>query len=234
MCASLTQPNQVKNFKSQSRKWLRRVLIIGFWSGVGLFLMIAGCNLWIEWQTRDRLYEEVDKVPFTPVAIVLGVSKYIKNGRLNRYYQHRINAAVNLYQAGKIKHILVSGDNSTMAYNEPVEMQKSLIKRGIPPQAITLDYAGFRTLDSIVRVKVVFSQKKVVVVSQAFHNHRALFIADYYGIQAIGFNAQGIPFSWDMKTPIREFFARFKAVLDLYVLHTQPRFLGKKIEIPLS
>ena len=138
-----------------------------------------------------------------------------------------------LYKAGKIKHIIASGDNRTKYHNEPMDMKKSLMARGVPKEAITLDYAGFRTLDSVVRCQKIFSQNDIIIVSQAFHNQRALFIADFYDIKAIGFNARYVPLRNDIKTPIREYLARIKAVLDLYVLKTQPKFLGKKVEVVL-
>jgi len=184
--------------------------------------------------TQARLYSDVNAIPKKNVALLLGTSKYLGKGYINRYFRYRMRAAVQLYKAGKIKHIIASGDNRTIYHNEPLDMKNSLMARGVPEQAITLDYAGFRTLDSIVRCKKVFSQDDIVVVSQAFHNQRALFISDFYGIKAIGFNAQDVPFFDDIKTPIREFFARFKAVLDLYFLKTQPKFLGEKVEIHLS
>jgi SanA protein len=197
------------------------------------FILIA-CYFWIEIQTRNRVYSDINKIPAKKVALLLGTAKYSKyqRGAINRYFKYRIDAVVKLYNAKKIKHIIASGDNRTRYYNEPINMKKSLIARGIPINAITLDYAGFRTLDSIVRCQKVFSQNDIIVVSQPFHNKRAIFISDYYGMKTIGFNAEKIPFALDMKTPIREYFARFKAVLDLYILKTPPKFLGEKIQIP--
>ncbi len=195
--------------------------------------IIAG-NVWIEVQTHNRLYSEVDQIPAKKVALLLGTVKRLRHGRINRYFKYRIEAAAALYKAGKIKHIIASGDNHTKFYNEPIDMKKSLLEQGIPPEAITLDYAGFRTLDSIVRCQAVFSQDDIIVISQAFHNKRALFISDFYGIKAIGFNAQNVPFRVDMKTPIREYFARFKAILDLYILKTPPKFLGAKVTITVG
>lgn len=193
-----------------------------------------GINLWVEWQTRDRLYDEIGSVPPKNVALLLGTSKNLRGGRPNLYFRYRIDAVTALYQAGKIKHIIASGDNRLDSYNEPLDMQKALLERGIPKEAITLDYAGFRTLDSVVRAKEIFSQSDIIIVSQAFHNERALFISDFYGIQAIGFNAQDVELGeWQLKMRWREYFACFKAVLDLYVLRTQPRFLGERVEILL-
>ncbi len=206
-------------------KWLLLLIIL-------LTMIILGSNLWVEFQTKDRLYSDVNAIPAKNVALVLGTSKRLRYRRINRYFKYRIDAVVKLYKAGKIKHIIASGDNRTIYHNEPVDMQKSLMAQGIPKEAITLDYAGFRTLDSIVRCKEIFSQDDIIIVSQAFHNKRAIFISDYYGIKAIGFNARDLSFSEGKKVVLREYFARFKAVLDLYLLKTKPKFLGEKVEIP--
>jgi SanA protein len=193
--------------------------------------IIIGCHFWVTFQTQNRLYSDIDAIPAKKVALLLGTVRRLRHGRINRYFKYRIDAAVQLYKAGKIKHIIASGDNRSRFYNEPLEMKKSLMEHGIPKQAITLDYAGFRTLDSVVRCKKVFLQDDIIIVSQAFHNQRAIFIGDFYDIQAIGFNAKDVPFMVDQKTPIREYLARFKAFLDLYFLKTQPKFLGEKVEI---
>jgi SanA protein len=201
-------------------------------TGLGLLIMTV-CNLWINEQTKSRLYNDIEKVEAKKVALVLGANRYVAGGRINLFFRFRMEAVAKLYHANKIKHILVSGDNATRAYNEPIEMQKYLIDLGIPAQNITLDYAGFRTLDSVVRANKVFQLDDFIIVSQAFHNRRALFIADYYHIQAIGFNAQDVAQSRSIKVRIREYFAKVKAVLDLYILGTQPKFLGELVDLPV-
>jgi len=213
--------------------WFKLLIISILLPGILLGLSLMICYFWIEIQTQGRVYapSELATLPAKKVALLLGTVKRLRNGRINRYFRYRIEAVVQLYKAGKIKHIIASGDNRTKYYNEPIEMQKSLLAQGIPREAITLDYAGFRTLDSVVRCKEIFSQDDIIVVSQAFHNKRALFISDFYGIKAIGFNARGVAWHEDLKTPLREWLARLKAVLDLYVLGTQPKFLGDKVEI---
>lgn len=237
----------LNNLRTRLARWLHfpLALPISYFSGLRktlwwtlklllvLTIIIWACNLWIELQTRSQIYTALEQVPVKKVALVLGTVRFLGNGRINRYFQYRIDAAVALYRAGKIKHILVSGDNRTIYYNEPLEMRKALLEQGIPATAITLDYAGFRTLDSVVRAHKVFSLNDFIIVSQGFHNQRALFISQFYGIQAIGFNAQDVSLTEDYKTPVREYFARFKAVLDLYLLKTQPRFLGEKVDIIL-
>ena len=125
------------------------------------------------------------------------------------------------------------GDNGNRGYNEPEDMKQALLEKGVPEKAMTLDYAGFRTLDSVVRCKEVFQQTDFIIVSQAFHNHRALFIARQKGMAAVAFNARSVGGASGLKLNLREYLARTKAVLDLYFLKKNPRFLGEKIDIPL-
>jgi len=209
------------------KKWL---LIGAICFLIGLFF-IGICNFWIERSTKGQVFNSIEALPNNKVALVLGTSKYIKNGYLNPYFQYRIEAAVALYQAGKVQHLLVSGDNSTASYNEPKQMQQALIAKGVPESAISLDYAGFRTLDSVVRSKEVFGQQRITIVSQAFHNHRALFIANHRKLEAVAYNAKDISLRLGLKTMVREYFARCKAILDIIILNKQPKFLGEEVKI---
>ena len=185
---------------------------------------------WVTASTRKQLYSSVNNTPHNKTGLLLGTSKYLKHGLLNYYYQYRIDAAVALFQAGKIDFILISGDNSKAHYNEPETMQADLIARGIPREKIFLDYAGFRTLDSILRCREVFGENKITVISQPFHNQRALFIANRKGIEAIGFNAKDVNRSGGFRTQVREKFARVKMLLDL-AFDKQAKFYGEKIKI---
>ena len=149
----------------------------------------------------------------------------------NLFYTTRIEAARMLYERGKIHHILVSGDNSTAAYNEPEAMRKSLVKAGIPERDITLDYAGFRTLDSVVRASEVFGQGSgFTIISQPFHVERALFIARANHIDAIGYGSANISIELGLRTYIREIGARWIAVYDV-LFGTDPVVLGDKEEL---
>ena len=126
--------------------------------------------------------------------------------------------------------MLVSGDNGTIYYNEPTTIQKDLVKAGIPKERIFLDYAGFRTLDSMVRAKEVFGLDSVTVISQEFHNERAIYLAERKNLIAIGFNAKDVSRSQGYKVRFREYLARVKVFIDV-VFNTQPKFYGEKIEI---
>jgi SanA protein len=129
----------------------------------------------VEHRAAGRLYDDLAAVPHREIAVVLGTSKYSR-GRLNSFYTGRIRAAAELYHAGKVDGILVSGDNGTVEYNEPDEMRADLIALGVPAEHITADYAGFRTLDSIYRAGDVFRLESYIVVSQPFHIERALYL----------------------------------------------------------
>jgi|SRR6185437_8432170 len=211
-------------FKNKIFRWFLLLFVIAV-AGVGL------CNYWVISSTKQQLYKDIASVPFRKVGVVLGTNKVWRGGE-NPFFKFRIEAAAALFKAGKIKHIIVSGDNHVSSYDEPLDMKNELVKLGIPDTCITLDYAGFRTFDSVIRCKEIFGQDSITVVSQEFHNQRALFIANYYKMSAIGFNAEDVSNDeFSMATHVRELFAKCKAVLDLYIFHTAPHFLGEKIKI---
>lgn len=177
-------------------------------------------------------YDSVNKIPYNEVGLILGTSSHTSDGNKNPFFINRIRAASLLYKKGKISYILVSGDNRHASYNEPREMIKALIKEGVPKEVIVADFAGFSTIDSIVRASKVFMLDKVTVISQSFHNERALYIANNEGIEAIGFNASDPPSKWaHFIVYFREFFARIKCIFDINFLNTQPTFLGKPVQI---
>ena len=197
---------------------------------VGLLLTILLCNYVISDAAEGKTFSSLDKIPKNRVGIVLGTAKKIKGGSPNPYYTNRIMATIALYNSGKINFVLVSGDNETIHYNEPMSIKKDLVSGGIPEEHIFLDYAGFRTLDSMVRAKEVFGLENVTVISQKFHNERAIYLAEKKGLKAIGFNANDISRNQGLKVQFREYFARVKVFIDLF-LNTQPKFYGDKIEI---
>jgi len=195
-----------------------------------LILIIISLDFFVEKKTDDKIFDSVSEISHNKVGLLLGTIKVLKNGRLNLYYQYRIDACVELYKAGKIDFVLISGDNSRKEYDEPTEMKNDLISKGIPQEKIYLDYAGFRTLDSVIRCKEVFGEEHITIISQEFHNQRALMIAEFNSIEALAFNAQDVNAPYGLKTQIRERFARIKMMLDL-IFGKEPKFLGKKISI---
>lgn len=191
----------------------------------------AVCYEIIALKTKDRIYDDLEKLPEREVGIVLGTGPTTMTGESNSYFLYRIDAAEELYKAGKIKYILISGDNSRKDYSEPDVMKDSLVARGIPEEVIYLDYAGFRTLDSVVRSKKVFEQTTMIVISQQFHNERSLALGDWQGMELIGYNAKETSSRFHtIRAHIREGFARVKLLLDM-LTNKQPKFLGKPIEI---
>ncbi|TDL99472.1 MAG: protein SanA [Flavobacteriaceae bacterium] len=182
--------------------------------------------------TENLLYNSVDEIPFRTYGVVLGTSKYMVGGGINRYYENRIIAANALYKAGKIKYILVSGDNMVKSYNEPKQMKASLVELGIPSDKIFEDFAGRRTLDSVIRANQVFGLDTFTLISQEFHNVRGTFLAKEKGIDVIGFNAEDVKTSrMKIKNLSREMLARVKARLDL-IFGVAPEVLGNKISLP--
>lgn len=200
-----------------------------------VFLIVSIISLFIsdylvKSSTKHQIYTNVNQIPYNKVGLVLGTSKYLKSGYQNAYYTYRINATVELYMAGKINYVLISGDNSTIYYDEPNTFKKDLISKGIPENKIILDYAGFRTLDSVVRAKKIFGQKKLTIISQKFHIERALYIAKHKGIDAVGYTASQVSLKYGFKTLLREKLARVKLMIDL-LFNVQPKFLGTPINI---
>ena len=180
--------------------------------------------------SKGKTYTSVDEIPANKVGLVLGTSKYTRNGNINLYFEYRIRATVQLYKSGKIKYVLVSGDNGNKNYDEPTAFKEELISRGIPSEKIYLDYAGFRTLDSVVRANAIFGQSSFTVISQKFHNERAIYLANNKGFFAVGYNAIDVTTKAGMKTKVREVFARTKAFLDI-LFGVGPKFYGEKITI---
>jgi len=181
---------------------------------------------------NDRLYTRIEDVPARETGLVLGSSSTLRNGAPNPFFTNRIDAAAALYHAGKVRRLLVSGDNSRPNYDEPTMMKEALIARGVPASAIVCDYAGFHTLDSVIRARRVFALNACIIITQRFHNVRALEMARANDLDAIGFCARDVGFRYSIRTELREVASRTVAVLDLYVWHTQPHFTGPREPLP--
>ncbi len=206
-------------------KWVLIFVFVGLLWG---FLL----DRYISYTSDKYIYTEIKDLPSKKAALLLGTSKYVAKGKKNYFYVYRIRAAVSLWKSGKVKAIVVSGDNETKYYNETARMQKDLIRAGVPKKYISLDYAGFRTLDSIVRAEAIFDLEDYIIISQQFHLERALFIAKTKGQKAIGLAAKDIAGTKAANRMIvREYLARVKAFLDLYILHTEPKIYGKKEKV---
>jgi SanA protein len=211
---------------ARTHRRLRRVLAsLAILAALGALLPLA-IDTMISVSTAGAVAEGIDEVAPKPVALLLGTARRTVAGRPNQFYRTRIEAAAALFHSGKVQGILVSGDNATRWYNEPIAMQKDLIAAGVPAEFITLDYAGFRTLDSVIRAKEVFGQEHVIIVSQRFHAERAIFLARHFGLDASGLAAADPDEPGLMKVRAREVFARVAAVLDI-VIGRDPKFLGQ-------
>jgi SanA protein len=217
---------QMKTMNNRFRsviRWTVTILVFGIGATILIDEMVVSA-------AYGKTYDAVTEIPSNKVGLLLGTGKFVHKGRVNLYYQYRIEAAVALFQAGKIEFILVSGDNSRKEYDEPTTIKQDLISKGIPAEKIFLDYAGFRTLDSVVRSKAIFGQEKLTIISQPFHNERAIYIASGKGIQAIGYNAKDVSGRYGYKVMLREKLARNKMMLDL-IFGKKPKYLGDEIII---
>ena len=195
------------------------LVIMAFWS-----------NFSVYYESKNFLFSKAKNLPSTKTALLLGTNKKLRNGNDNLYFKYRIDACLELFRSGKVSHILISGDNGSKEYNEPQDMKNELISRGIPEEKITLDYAVFDTYDSVLRAKMIFGQDAFIVVSQKFHNQRAVYIARRNGINAYGYNARDVKKMNGLKTKIREFFACVKAYIEVKV-NVNPTYLGEKVLI---
>lgn len=200
---------------------------------------LAGLLVWgiadvgIRIASSGRLYDKttIEQVPDARAAVVLGCVRILKDGSRNRFYGYRIRAAAELYKAGKVKAVIVSGDNHVKGYDEPSDMKEDLVAAGIPAEKVVCDYAGFRTLDSVVRAKEVFGAERFIVVSQPFHVRRALFLAWGFGCDAYGYAAEDVRGINSIMTLLREQLAKVAALMDV-VIRRQPKFLGAREALP--
>ncbi|TRX58792.1 hypothetical protein FNH22_13025 [Fulvivirga sp. M361] len=190
---------------------------------ITMFFFMFMANLIVDFYSNIRIASDTTELTESKYTILLlGTNKFLSDGKSeNVYFTNRITAVVELYKAGLISRILISGDNSKKDYNEPQDMMRSLVAQGVPAKLIKLDFAGFRTLDSIVRSKGLFGLKRLLVVSQGFHLQRALFLSWYFGVDAVGYEAKG---SMNFTMFVREHLAVPKMLLDIMVLNTQPAY----------
>ncbi len=205
-----------------------RVLIsMAVAAGMLIVALIVGASWLVDHLGHGRLLTDPASLPKNETALVLGTSS--RAGlNANPHFDNRIAAAADLFRRGCVKHLLLSGDNGTRGYNEPSDMRRALLALGVPDSAMTLDYAGFRTLDSVARARKIFGLDKMVIVTDRFHTSRALFLARHFGIDAVAFPSKDVPLKYSARALVRECFARVKACLDVYVLGTGPHLLGPK------
>jgi SanA protein len=217
--------------RSELAKWFRRLVFAGCLLAFMAVGFVVYVNIIPMWASRGQLFTDVTSLPKAKVGLLFGTTDRV-DGRENLYFRYRIDAAEKVWKAGKLETIIVSGDNRETYYNEPRKMKAALIARGVPGDRIVCDYAGLRTLDSVVRAKEIFGADPVMFISQRFQNERAIYLAEAHGIGVFGFNAEDIRGRGGLKTKVREVAARIQMWLDVHFLNTRPRFLGDKVELP--
>ena len=213
------------------RSWVRRGLGSALALAAAAGLAAWACDAGIRRAVRGRCFAAPDRTPANRVGLVLGTSPRMPDGRRNLFYERRLDTAAALYRAGRVEFLLVSGDNSRRGYDEPTAMRDDLVARGVPPERIYRDCAGFRTLDSVVRARRVFGLDRATLVSQRFHNERAVWLARRAGLDAVACDAPDVRGVFGLKVRAREALARVQAVLDVAVWHRQPKFLGPPVII---
>jgi SanA protein len=214
---------------ARTRAWPRRLA----WTAGALLalvvLFLAGTNLYVLYGPHGASTANVERVPHSQAAIVLG-AQVEKNGHMSPMLADRVRQAIALWDAGKVNRILVSGDHSSWSYDEPDTMRKALVAAGVPPRVIFEDHAGFDTWASMVRAKKVFQVRSAVVVTQGFHMPRALFLAHEAGLPATGLTADLHGYGTQgWKSWGREILSRAKAVVD--VARSAPVYGGSPIPI---
>ncbi len=214
----------MNNYNNQLVRWLVRLfslLCLGFLS------LLMG-NFWFVNTTSDKVIKPENGCSRNyEVALVFGTSQFLRSGRPNPHYYGRIELAALLYQQGRVKHLLLSGDNRSQYYNEPAKMQQDLLERGVPLEAMTLDAAGFSTFDSLKRSQAVYGLNELLLITQGYHLPRALFIADHLGLKTAGCIAKGPKWSAMRTVWFREMAARLNTLGDLYIWQRKPNVLGK-------
>jgi len=220
----------MKNRPKRFRLWLRIAVILML---TGL-LALTGADLLCRNAAAGKIYHSTATVPANDVALVLGTAKHTARGYPNLHFTQRIEAAAELFHASKVRHLIVSGDNSVQTYDEPTDMRDALVEAGVPTNAITCDYAGFRTLDSVVRAKLVFGLTNLTIVTEEFHCPRALWIAQRHDLNTVAFAAPDLSARWSARVKMREVLARTLCAVDLYVLNRQPKFSGPPEELILA
>ncbi|MFO0743563.1 MAG: ElyC/SanA/YdcF family protein [Candidatus Paceibacterota bacterium] len=228
---------KISIFNNISFRKIFKKIFIFFLVLLTIFILISlFIYFYISHYSKNFIYSDLEKLPENKVGLSLGTSPVTSSGEVSKFFVTRMKAADDLIKNKKIEYVLVSGDNRTVSYNEPKYMRNYLLKLGVDSGYIISDFAGRRTLDSVLRSYEIFNQNNITIISQKFHNERAVFIARKNGIVAIGFNAEyPYPNNFqnifiNIKTFGREILARDIAVYD-FLIGKQPEILGDSIEV---
>ena len=216
------------------RRNCRKLIVVSFIVAILSFAALVIADRACQSASRGRIFQSAEAIPTNDVALVLGTSKKTARGNPNLHFTQRIEAAAALFKSGKVRHLLVSGDNSVKNYDEPTDMRDALVEAGVPKEAITCDYAGLRTLDSVVRAKTVFGLTNFTIVTEEFHCPRSVWIARRHGLDVVAFAAPDLSVRWSARVKMREALARVWCAIDLYVVNRQPKFAGPPQKIVLG
>ena len=201
---------------TKNKKTFRLILWTFIAMALTVLIVIIGCQFAVLNAAKGRLYADVNEIPHREVGLLLGTNPKGRTGRPNQFFLRRIDAAVALYEAGKIDCFIISGAKRDESYDEPKAMKDELLRCGVPDSIIVLDVEGFRTINSVVRAKEVFKVDSITIISQQFHNERTLFLTKHMGIDAIAYNAANTQsLKWKYLMIVRECFARVKAVSEV-------------------
>ena len=194
-----------------------------------MLVSISMLSYHIKSYSEPYIYDNSSEMPEVYSVIVLGAS-VLPSGELSTMLKDRVESALLLYEQGKVQRFLVSGDNGTTTYNEPIAMKKYLRERGVPEESIFMDFAGFDTYDSVYRASYIFEINNAIVVSQRFHLPRAIYIARKMGLNYYGYNGDRREYDMESRNRYREIAANVKAFLEL-LINKEPHFKGDKIPI---
>ena len=202
------------------RRRIKQIAIVVFGGLLAIAIVIAVCNILVVNNAKGRTFDNLSDVPTREIGLLLGTSPITLDGAHNYYFDNRMKAAADLYHAGKIRRILVSGGDYTMTEkhgcDEPTAMRDSLVAHNVPDTCIIEHWQGWRTINSIEAVKNLYDFESITIISQKYHNERALYQADHFGLDAVGYNAEPSPIkSSRIRNAIREYLARVKLFIDL-------------------
>lgn len=221
MRTTLLHTNAIRHSRRLRVTLMKKIIKVSLWSVFGVVVAVLLCNWIVVLTTRHKVFFDIASLPSNDVGLVLGTSKYVAKGKENLFFKYRMEASALLFKEGKVKYLILSGNKEAETYDEPRAMKQALTKLGIPEDVMLLDTAGYRTYDSVVRCREIYGQDRVTVISQNFHNARALYLAEHEGLNAVGFAAQDVPNGYSLKTLLREYLARPKAMLDVYVIRPE-------------
>lgn len=195
-------------------RWIGNIIKVSTLLVELVFLLVLWANVWVFYLTKERTFSQVSKIPHRSCALVLGTSPKMKSGKANPYFIARMRATATLFHHGKIKKIIVSGEKSPN-YNEPKAMKQYLVyQEGVTESIIYEDTEGFSTKESILRCKEVFGENNIIIVSQGYHNLRALFFARNHNMNALGYDAQDVTKNESFyRNHTREILARVQAIM---------------------